>query len=51
MLESLFNKIADLQGCNLIKKVTAAQVFSCDYCETLKNTYFEKHLQTAAFEI
>ena len=26
-------------------------MFSCDYCEILKNTYFEKHLRTAAFEI
>ena len=22
------------------------QVFSCEYCEIFKNTYFEKHLQT-----
>ena len=36
MLESLFNKAADLQ------------VFSCDYWDILKNTYFEKHLRTAA---
>ena len=24
------------------------QVFSCEYCEIFKNTYFEKHLQTTA---
>ena len=23
-------------------------VFSCEYCEIFKNTYFEEHLQTAA---
>ena len=27
-----------------------AQVFSCEYCKIFKNTYFEKHLWTAAFE-
>ena len=37
MLESLSNKVAD----------TPTQVFSCEYCEIFKNTYFEKHLQTA----
>ena len=26
------------------------QVFSCEYCENFKNTYFEKHLRTAAFD-
>ena len=31
-----FNYVADLQ------------VFSCEFCEIFKNTYFEKHLQTAA---
>ena len=25
-----------------------AQVFPCEYCETFKNTSFEKHLWTAA---
>ena len=25
------------------------QVFSFEYCEIFKNTYFEEHLQTAAF--
>ena len=27
-----------------------AQVFSCQCCETFKNTYFEKRLRTAASE-
>ena len=25
-------------------------VFSCEICETFKNTYFEEHLRTAASE-
>ena len=33
-LESLFDKVAG--------------VFSCEYCEILKNTYFEKRLRKAA---
>ena len=27
-----------------------AQVFSCEYCEIFKNSYFQKHLWTAASE-
>ena len=34
--------------CNFIKKETATQVFSCEYCKIFKNTFFDKHLQTAA---
>ena len=26
-------------------------MFSCEYCEISKNTYFEKHLRTAAPEV
>ena len=29
-------------------KWTPTQTFSCEYCEIFKNTYFEKHLWTAA---
>ena len=29
-------------------KETPTQVFSCEYCEILKNTYFEEHIRTAA---
>ena len=36
MLESLFNKI-----------ITPSKVFPCEYCETFKNTYFEKHMRMA----
>ena len=33
-----------------LKTVTPTKVFSCEYCEVFKNTYFENHLKTAAFE-
>ena len=46
MLESLFNKIRGLQGCNFIKE-TSTQVFSCEICEISKKTYFEEYLRTA----
>ena len=36
MLESLFNKVADLK------------VFSYEICEVFKNTFFEEHLQETA---
>ena len=49
MLESLFNKVVDLQVCNFTKKETPAQVFSCEYLKIKKkNTYFQEHLQVAA---
>ena len=31
----------------LLQRGTPTQVFSCEYCEVFKNTYFEEHLQTA----
>ena len=31
-------------SCNFIKKETVAQVFSCEFCEIFKNTFFKKHL-------
>ena len=33
------------QACNFIKKETLAQVFSCEFCEISKNTFFTEHLQ------
>ena len=35
-------------ACNFIKKETLAQVFSCEYCEVSKNTFFTEHLWTTA---
>ena len=29
--------------CNFIKKETLAQVFSCEFCEISKNTFFKEH--------
>ena len=34
--------------CNFIKKETLAQVFSCEFCEISKNTFFTEHLWTTA---
>ena len=42
-----FNKVAGL-ACNFIKKETLAQVFSCEFCEISKNTFFTEHLWTTA---
>ena len=39
MLEHLFSKA---------KKETPAQVFSCEYWEMFKKTYFEEHLRRVA---
>ena len=36
------------EACNFIKKKTLAQVFSCEFCEISKNTFFIEHLWTAA---
>ena len=46
--QSLFlKKVAGL-GCNVIKKETLAQVFSREFCEISKNTFFREHLWTNA---
>ena len=39
-----FNKVA----CNFIKKETLAQVFSCEFCEISKNTFYYKRPLVAA---
>ena len=31
----------ELQACNFIKKGSLAQVFSCEFCEISKNTFFK----------
>ena len=46
-LESLFNKVPGLKFVTLLKK-PPAQVFSCEICETFKNTYFHRTLPVAA---
>ena len=42
---NIHRKVAGLQ---LYKKETPMQMFSSEYCEIFKNTYFEEHLLTAA---
>ena len=37
-----------LEACNFIKKETLAQVFSCEFCEISKNTFFTEHLLATA---
>ena len=34
--------------CNFIKKETLAQIFSYEFCEISKNTYFTEHLWATA---
>ena len=46
--EPFFNKVAGVAW-NSINKETLAQVFSCEFCEIFKNTYFTEHLRTTAF--
>ena len=36
------------EACNFIKKETLAQVFSCEFCEISKSTFFTDHLWTTA---
>ena len=45
-----FNKVAGLrpEACNFIKKESLAQVFSCEFCEISKNTFFHRTPLVAA---
>ena len=36
------------EACNFIKKETLAQVFSCEFCQISKNTFFTEHLWATA---
>ena len=54
--EAFFNKVAGLrsatllkkrlwpQASNFIKKEALVQVFSCEFCEIPKNTFFTEHI-------
>ena len=46
MLESLFNKFTGLKACIFIKKDTPTQVFSYEYCNIFKNSFFMEQLLT-----
>ena len=39
-----------LRTATLLKKKTLAQVFSCEFCEISKNTFFTEHLWTTPSE-
>ena len=41
---SFFNKVAPLRPGSLFQKDTLAQVFSCEFGENFKNTFFVEHL-------
>ena len=46
----LFNKVSGL-ACDFIKKETLAQVFSCEFWEISKNTFFQRTHMVAASAI
>ena len=41
--EAFFNRLWP-QACNFIKKETLVQVFSCEFCEISKNTFFREYI-------
>ena len=44
-----FNKVAGLSLATLSKKEPLAQVFSCEFCEISKNTFFHSTPPVTAF--
>ena len=46
--ESLFLIKLQARPATLLKKETLAQVFSCEFCEISKNTFFTEHLCATA---
>ena len=42
--ESLFNNVSGWGPWNFIKKEILAQVFSCEFCEIFKSTFFTEHI-------
>ena len=44
VLDSLFLINLQASVCNFIKKETLALLFSCEFCEISKNTFFKEHL-------
>ena len=48
MPESLFLMKLQASVCNFIKKEDLAQVFSCEFCETFKNSFFQRTPEVAA---
>ena len=48
MYQSLFLLKLQAKACHFIKKETLAQMFSCEFCEIFKNTFFTEHLWTTS---
>ena len=36
----VFTPVSEFRVCNFIKTETLEQVFSCEFCESFKNTFF-----------
>ena len=50
-VKKLFSKILqNSQACNFIEKEALAQVFSCEFYEISKSTFFTEHLRATASE-
>ena len=43
VFESLFNKTGALKDCIFVKKEISTKVFSCECCETIKDSFFVEH--------
>ena len=48
MPESFFKQSCRREASNFIKKEALAQVFSCEFCEIFKNTFFHRTPLVAA---
>ena len=48
-LESLFNEVAGLKACNIIKKRFQRRCFAVTIAKYFINNYFEQHLRTTAW--
>ena len=40
--------LTKFQACNFIKKETSTQMFSCEFFEMFRNTFFTEHLRMSA---
>ena len=38
--------VLKLEACNYIKRETPTQLFSCEFCEIFRNSFFIEHLRT-----
>ena len=48
MLESLFNRVADIRACNFIKKKLQHSCFPVKFAKFFTITYFDEHQRTTA---